>query len=426
MKESGPPVLYSEPVRDIMGNPPGRIVRTGTAVIFILFVLLIVFSWLIKFPDMVPSPVEITTTNPPVTLVSKISGHIKYLYVKDRQKVSEGQTIAIMETTASVDETGMLRNILDTLKNPVTHSLPDFTRLGELQEFYAAFRKNHADLISFNLNDLYGNKILSVNQEIAGLKQYISRLRIKEKLFVENQNIELRKYKRDSSLHAGNIIPDSQLENSYQTWLKNNMDLQDVRLDQSSKLIELAEKQQLVQEYTIIRKEEREKLESLLEQSLLNLRAQMNIWLNNYYLISPVEGIATFTKFWSPNQSVSKDEPVISIVPEDPGDFIGRINLKMQRSGKVKEGQFVNIKLSGFPYLEYGMVRGIVKSKSMVPASDAYIIELDLPEGLRTLYKQDLEFTQNMQGIAEIITEDVRLLQRIVNPFRHMIIKNKR
>ena len=158
----------------------------------------------------------------------------------------------------------------------------------------------------------------------------------------------------------------------------------------------------------------------------MNLRAQINIWRNSYLLISPVEGIVSFTRFWSVNQSVVKDEPVINVVPSESGNFLGRINLKMQRSGKVKTGQMVNIKLSGYPYLEYGMVRGVVKSKSLVPSGDSYIIELDLPEGLSTLYGIKLEFTQNMQGTAEIITEDIRLLQKIINPFRHMVSKNKR
>ncbi len=34
-----------------------------------------------------------------------------------------------------------------------------------------------------------------------------------------------------------------------------------------------------------------------------------------------------------------KDEPVLSIVPLETGDYVGRINLKMKRSGKVKTGQ---------------------------------------------------------------------------------------
>jgi HlyD family secretion protein len=113
-------------------------------------------------------------------------------------------------------------------------------------------------------------------------------------------------------------------------------------------------------------------------------------------------------------------------VPTDPGNYIARINLSMNRSGKVKEGQIVNIKLSGYPYLEFGMVRGIVTTKSLVPSGDAYTIELTLPSGLTTLYGNKLDFTHNMQGSAEIITDDLSLLGKIINPFRYMISKNKR
>ena len=84
--------------------------------------------------------------------------------------------------------------------------------------------------------------------------------------------------------------------------------------------------------------EEKEKLISVLRESFLNLKAQINLWENTYLLISPIDGIVSFTKFWSANQSVVKDEPVVSIVPLEAGNFLGRINLKMQRSGKVKTG----------------------------------------------------------------------------------------
>ena len=72
------------------------------------------------------------------------------------------------------------------------------------------------------------------------------------------------------------------------------------------------------------------------------------------------------------------------------------------------------------------MVRGVVKSKSLVPTGDAYIIEIELPDGLSTLYGKKLEFTQNMIGTAEIISEDLRLIQKIINPFRYLVSKNKR
>ena len=429
MKNKRPEILYSDPVREIMGKPPKRILRWGTTIMFLVFVLFIFFAWLIRYPDIIPAAVEITTTNPPVTLVTKITGHINSLFVKEREKVNAGQLVALMETTASMKEIELLKQTIDTIKTPETLSsrlLPAFSELGELQGFYGTFLKNLSDLNNYMINDFYGSKIASLTDEINGIQEFISRLSIKEKLYSENQRLEAKKYSRDSSLYASKVIAESGLENSHQSLLRVSMELQQARLDHSSKTIEISEKRQQLQDYRITRIDEKEKLVSVLRESFLNLKAQINLWENTYLLISPIEGIVSFTKFWSANQSVVKDEPVVSIVPIDAGKFLGRINLKMERSGKVKTGMVVNIKLSGYPYMEYGMVRGIVKSKSLVPAEDAYVIEIELPNGLTTLYGKTLDFTQNMQGTAEIITENIRLIQKIVNPFRYMVSRNRK
>ena len=367
MKDRKPEIKYSDPVKEIMGNPPGKILRWGTIVLFSVFILFIFFAWLIRYPDSIPSPVEITTMNPPVTLTTKITGRIKNLYVNEKDKAATGQLLAVMETTASVKEIGILDKIIDTIRRPESLSLdllPELSELGEIQGYYSSFMKSLSDLNNYTKNDFYGNKIISVTDEINGIMEYIGRLNIKEKLYFENQKLETRKFKRDSSLYAAKVISESDLEISRQSLIRINIELQQVRLDHSAKSIELAEKRQLLQDFRINRLEEKEKLISFLRESFLNLKAQLKIWKNNYLLVSPIEGIVSFTRFWTANQSVLKDEPVMSIVPFESGKFLGRINLKMQRSGKVKTGQLVNIKLSGYPYMEYGMVRGIIKTKS--------------------------------------------------------------
>ncbi len=429
MKERRPEILYSDPVREIMGNPPRRILRWGTGVMFSVFVLFILFAWLIRYPDTIPAPVEITTSNPPVTLVTKITGNIKYLYVTEKEKVTAGQLLAVMETTASIDEINRLKQIVDTVKKPeflTSKILPEFSELGELQETYGTFRRDLSDLKNYLENDFNGFKIVSLTEEIRGIQEYINRLIVKETLYAENQKLEAKKFMRDSMLFVDKIIPESELEKSHQALIRLNIELQQVRLDHSEKSIEMAEKRQLLQDYNIKRVEDKENLVAVLNESYMNLTARIKIWDNTYLLISPVDGIVSFTRFWNANQSVVKDEPVITVIPLETGNFLGRINLKMLRSGKVKPGQKVNIKLSGYPYLEYGMVRGVIKSKSLVASRDAYIIEIDLPDGLTTLYGIKLDFAQNMQGTAEIITEDLRLLQKIVNPFRYMISRNKK
>ena len=139
MKDHKPEILYSDPVKEIMGNPPGRILQWGTGVMFSVFVLFILFAWLIRYPDTIPAPVEITTSNPPVTLVTKITGNIKYLYVREKEKVTAGQLLAVMETTASIHEIELLKQTVDTISKrelAISKSLPDFSELGELQESY--------------------------------------------------------------------------------------------------------------------------------------------------------------------------------------------------------------------------------------------------------------------------------------------------
>lgn len=111
--------------------------------------------------------------------------------------------------------------------------------------------------------------------------------------------------------------------------------------------------------------------------------------------------------------------------PGNSFEYIGRISLGIERSGKVYAGQTVNIKVSAFPYLEFGMLNGTVRSKTFDESSNTFDLEVALNQGLTTNYKKNLEFIKNMQGTAEILTEDERFLLRIIYPLRHQITKMK-
>jgi multidrug resistance efflux pump len=423
-----PTILYSDPINEIISVPPRWLIRRGTTVIFVLFILLLVFAWVIKYPDIVPAPIEITTVNPPVTLVTKVTGRINKIFVRDGEKVAAGKLLAVMETTASINEVLALKAAIDSVRKPsdlTYQALPLLSSLGDFQSYYASFLKSLSDFETFVKNDYYGNKIISVNHEILVLEEYVARMKVKEKLLTDNLRIEANKFLRDSSLFISRVYSESEFEKSKQSYNGSKLDLQEVRLSQSQTSITLAEKEQLLQEYTLKRTEEKQSLSAALDEAFLNLKAQVMLWENKYLLVTPVAGTVSFAKYWSENQTVTTGEHVLNVVPDSTGDYIGRMTMSMQRSGKVKTGMQVNIKLSGYPYLEYGMVRGIVKSKSLIASGDAYIIEVELPQGLTTLYKRQLDFTQNMQGRAEIITEKLRLLQRIINPFRYLISRNK-
>jgi HlyD family secretion protein len=115
----------------------------------------------------------------------------------------------------------------------------------------------------------------------------------------------------------------------------------------------------------------------------------------------------------------------MTVIPENSGDIIGTFELQLLGAGRVDLGQEVKIKLDNFPYMDYGMVTGRVKSISQATTNNAYSVLVSLPEGLKTNYGNDITFSHDMQGEAEIITNEESLLERIVNPVKSVIMRQK-
>ncbi len=107
---------------------------------------------------------------------------------------------------------------------------------------------------------------------------------------------------------------------------------------------------------------------------------------------------------------------VVSAVPNNPTAFIGCVQLKMNISGKVQVGQGVNLKFANYPYMEYGIVKGIVSKISSVPNGDSYALEVNIPGQMVSTFGKKLEFQLELKGTAEIITEERSLLVRILHP----------
>lgn len=89
----------------------------------------------------------------------------------------------------------------------------------------------------------------------------------------------------------------------------------------------------------------------------------------------------------------------------------------------MKVGDQVNIQFDNYPHLEYGMVGGLVSNKSKVPDDNYYLVDVELPKGLRTYYGRTITFSQNMQGDAEILTDKMRMLNRVLNPIKSAFTK---
>ena len=150
------------------------------------------------------------------------------------------------------------------------------------------------------------------------------------------------------------------------------------------------------------------------------LKYSIKAWEQNFVLQSPFEGTVILNKFWSNHQYTRQGDEVFTVLPQDNSP-VGRTELPIQGSGKVELGQRVIIKLDNFPYREYGTLRGVVESKSTIPVNNSYALIIGLPDGMTSSYKKDLGYEQELKGTAEIITKELRLLERVFNQFRSLM-----
>ncbi|MBN1183926.1 MAG: HlyD family efflux transporter periplasmic adaptor subunit [Bacteroidales bacterium] len=423
--------IRSDEVREIMGQTPRWITRWGTSFIFGICILLLVGSWFFKYPDILESKIVITTEQPPASIVSHANGTIDTLFVEDKQKVGKGQVIAIIENPSAYEDMLKLIQLLDTFglkvldleKASSIHFLSNLS-LGEVQSNYAAFIKHYNDYVHFKELDYHRKKIASLEEEIKKHNQYYNQLYRQSQILQKEYRLSNRQYSRDSTLYATGYISLADFEKTETQHLQKQYAFEQALVNLSSTKINISKIEQQILDLELDYIEQKKQQQLNLMESWENLLAAISVWEQNYVLKAPIDGTVSFTKFWSENQKVNINEKIFTIIPDDPGEMIGKLDLPINRSGKVKIGQDVNIMLANYPYLEYGLVRGEIRNISLVPELETYSLEVDLPEGLHTNYNKILEFNQEMQGTAEIVTEEMRLLMRIINPLKLIWEKN--
>ena len=68
-----------------------------------------------------------------------------------------------------------------------------------------------------------------------------------------------------------------------------------------------------------------------------------------------------------------------------------------------------------------------MESISSVPTAEGlYVAEINFPNGMQTNYGKTLPITQQMLGSADIITDDLRLLERLFMPVKKMMRDQQR
>ena len=381
--------LRTSEIDAILGKSPNWIMRTGIGVICASVLILLVGSAFFYYPETISCSINITTNLPPSHLINKGGGLIEKMYVEKDDIVKRNQILAVIKNSANVDDVLWLKLVMDSISTEQYKKVIDIfekkknLELGDLTNSFSVLQKAIESYDIFCRLKTYEKKQQALLKEIQHTASYEQSL-IKKKVslmtnIAEIENIRIQKSQLSHAL----------IENTDQSIEKENLLIKDM------------------------------------ETAFKNMRTELNQWIQNFAIVAPYEGKASFSKYWSIGQYVTPGEEVMTIIPVE-NQLVGKLLLPTAKSGKVKIGQKVSIKLDSYPYMEFGLVQGIVQAISLMPYEKNYLVDVSLPHGLRTNYGKTLQFSQEMPGTADIITEEMTLFDRIYNPIRSILVNIKK
>lgn len=415
--------IRSEEYQEVLGATPNWILRSGITIILLVIIILLIGSWFFKYPDVLNSRVVILTENPPVQLKAYASGKLTHIFYSENQDVQQDSVVAVIENTANLNDIFLISIMLDTLSDIRYFPENIDLKLGELQQSWSGLVRIISSYRNFIEIDYYEQKNKSLTSQINYYNKYYSGLLNQVKIMDKENSLALVQFERDKSLYNDNVIAKIDFEKSEQTYLQQKRNYESSKTSLINTQMQINQLYQQILDNNIQKTNELNTYEIQIEDALQGFKSQLAKWKQSYLIISPIDGRVSFNKVWFENQSVSAGDLIVTIIPKNEMRIIGKADIPSTGVGKVKPGQTVNIKLDNYPYMEFGMLKAKVKNISLVPITTEqgifYSAEIELNDSiLKTNYNKIIPFSQNMAGTAEIITDDLRLLERFLNPLR--------
>ncbi|UII25818.1 HlyD family efflux transporter periplasmic adaptor subunit [Fulvivirga maritima] len=350
--------LRSEEVQAILTKVPNWMVLWGNVVFLTIILLLLIFSWFIKYPNVIRVEALITTQSPVNELYARSSGRLDSILVKEGGIVRKNQVIAVIENSSNYLDVIKLRSIIDTVKiKNQSFSFPierlEDISLGDLQSSYALFE------------NIYMQYLLSKNSYFQ-LDEYFS-----EHDHKRIQNLLSRK--EDKQPEYSNHEEVDQIE---------------LQLKLLKDVIEAFDK----------------------------LKRDVKEWEYTYLFKSGIKGKIVHLNYNKGSNVVKTGDLFCNIIPLDNSGYLISLKVPASELNSIEEGQLVKVHLTGYSENEYGKVTGKVISNSPMPDKEGYyevLATLSDSKEIITTKNREINYARDLQGYAEIVTEDLRLSDRL-------------
>ncbi len=414
--------LRSDEVQEILGAPPAWLVRWGTLIVFIGVAALILVAAVVQYSDVIPTRIALVRTAPPLDVLAPREGYIAAFLARDSQLVDEGQVLVVLQSSADYNDVRQLDALLPYWQRCIPDSIdqirpPAPLQLGDMQPAYTAFvqtLEHHRSDKRGKNNSTRLNPKASIEEQIAELERSVVTDQRSLRRQQEELTIARERYQRRAALYEAGAISRLDFEREQQQLNEQERQYEALKNDVLRKQNEIASLKQIRQGASLNKAEAQLSANDQLRQALEALQAALNRWKSAYLVKAPASGrVALNGNIFVRRQYVRAGQQLLIILPQQDDGVVARLQLPIANSGKVRPGLPVIIKLESYPHAEFGVLYGVVHSKSVVPTDGYYTVSVSLPNGLTTSYGKLIPLEHQLNGEAEIVTEQKSLLRRM-------------
>lgn len=422
---SSVPVETPDETLELFGRPSGWMLYWGTGTIVLFLLALLLFTAWVDYPDKVITEVVITTSSPPVPLVTRRAGVVAQVLAEEGAQVKSDEVLVVLDNPARLDNVQLLEEKLPEL-NSLTHpiellnlQLPEQLQLGLLG-------RDYTELVNLGNTIGYWLQRQKNGQRAQRIAEQLQQTKAQQKVLKEQLNIleqETVIAKRNlvayDTLVAHDAASQLEMDIAQTTYLRTKRQ----EKEQENRLVLNLSQEAALRESQLVLGEA---LNDQVMETWLSWQAQLRKlqqglyeWQEQYLLRAPVDGQVSFYTTIYPGLFLENQQLVIGIVSET-GDstYLAEGQLAQLASGKIEEGASAYIELDAYPARQFGQLPAQVQQIALTPGQDGYRILLSLPDGLHTSYGQPLPPRQQMRGIAIILSEEQSLLSRLLQHLR--------
>lgn len=412
---------HGNEIEEIISKQPPFIVRWGTVYFFFLLVLVGIISWCIQYPDIVVASARLNSVNAPKAVITRTEGKLVKIVATENEPVQQGQVLAYMESIANPASVQQISQQIDSIDWLIGQSRTDeiikyfpgynnqelLNNLGELQTPYQTFIQSFITFKDFLRNGFFLKKKNMLLTDMLNIQKLDVILANQKTLLVQDVALSNETFDANKSLATDKVISALDYRNEKSKLIAKQLSLPQInsaivsnesQQNEKRKEISELENQVLVQKNTFV-------------QALQTMKSHVQLWEFKYLLKAPVDGVISFAGFFQENQEIKPGQPLFYVQPANTTYFVEML-VPQYNFGKIKPGQKVLLKFQAYPFEQFGSVTGRIDYINQTTSDSGYLVKVGLANGLSTNQSKTLQYHNGLLAQADIITQDMRLLER--------------